>query len=40
MISDEAQAMAAALHYAPLPAPVRDLVSRKVTELQIGGSTP
>lgn len=40
MISDEAQAMAAALHYAPLPAPVRDLVSRKVSELQVGGSTP
>ncbi|MEO8295300.1 MAG: phosphate ABC transporter substrate-binding protein PstS [Gemmatimonadota bacterium] len=34
MLSDEAQQMAAGLHYAPLPAAVRDLVSIRVSALQ------
>jgi phosphate transport system substrate-binding protein len=40
MTSDEAQAMASALHYAPLPGPVRDLVNRRVSQLEVGGGTP
>jgi phosphate transport system substrate-binding protein len=34
MLSDEAQQMASALHYAPLPPPVRDLVSARIASLQ------
>lgn len=37
MITDEAQGAAAALHYAPLPPPVRALVGQKTAELQAGG---
>jgi phosphate transport system substrate-binding protein len=40
MISDEAQAMARDLHYAPLPADVRDLVGRRIASLPGGAATP
>lgn len=36
MSSDEAQSMAAELHYAPLPPSIRDLVRQKLGELQVG----
>jgi phosphate transport system substrate-binding protein len=37
MITDEAQDVAAGLHYAPLPPPIRALVGQKTAELQVGG---
>lgn len=36
MVTDEAQQMAAGLHYAPLPQAIRDLVRQKVTALPAG----
>ncbi|MEP7324319.1 MAG: phosphate ABC transporter substrate-binding protein PstS [Gemmatimonadota bacterium] len=36
MITDAAQATAGNLHYAPLPEPIRALVSQKIAELQSG----
>ena len=37
MVTDEAQQMAAGLHYAPLPAPVVELVKQRITTLMAGG---
>jgi hypothetical protein len=37
MITDEAQAMAVDLKYAPLPAEVRTLVSNRLKTLKAGG---
>jgi phosphate transport system substrate-binding protein len=37
MVTDEAQQMAAELHYAPLPAPVVTLVKERITTLKAGG---
>ncbi|MDQ5840917.1 MAG: phosphate ABC transporter substrate-binding protein PstS [Chloroflexota bacterium] len=37
MVTDEAQQMAAELHYAPLPAPVVALVKDRITTLKAGG---
>ena len=37
MITDEAQKMAAALHYSPLPAPVVALVEARLQTLKAGG---
>jgi phosphate transport system substrate-binding protein len=39
MITPEAQAMAAGLHYAPLPAPVITLVQARLPTLKAGGKT-
>lgn len=40
MISDEAQAMASALHYAPLPADIRNLVGQRIASLPGAAATP
>lgn len=40
MVTDEAQAMARDLHYAPLPADIRDLVGRRIASLPGGAATP
>ena len=40
MVGDEAQAMASELHYGPLPGPVRQLVSQRISSLQTSASTP
>ena len=40
MLSDEAQAMARGLHYAPLPADIRELVGRRVAALAGAAATP
>jgi phosphate transport system substrate-binding protein len=37
MVTDEAQQMAAQLHYAPLPAPVVELVKQRIGTLKSGG---
>ncbi|HXG43529.1 MAG TPA: phosphate ABC transporter substrate-binding protein PstS [Gemmatimonadales bacterium] len=37
MITDEAQRMAVELQYAPLPAPIRELVARRIKTLKAGG---
>jgi len=40
IITDEAQQMAAALHYAPLPKPVADLVAQRIRTLKVAGAPP
>jgi phosphate transport system substrate-binding protein len=40
MITDEAQGMASVLHYAPLPADIRNLVGQRIASLPGGAATP